>query len=251
MSILRPLIQFSEGLANPAVKDGRLQSSAWERCMASTVQPLREFAKKLAFRYASLGAPEYPYIVEPIQLATFVNELERVKDISGSILEIGVSRGMTTRFLCEHLVASGRTDSKFYAIDTFESFVAKDIDYEVKHRGKAPKEIWGFGYIDYESWTRNFREFSFLKAIKGDCSTFDYAKVSPIKFAFLDVDLYLPTKSALQHIYANLADGGVILVDDVMQPSRWDGAYQAYTEFCDELGLPFMKVGGKMGIIRG
>jgi len=218
--------------------------------MASTVQPIRELAKKLAFRYASLGAPEYPYIVEPIQLATFVNELDRVKNTSGSILEIGVSRGMTTRFICEHLVASGRTEERFCVIDTFESFVPKDVRYEVKHRGKAPGEIWGFGYIDYDAWKRNFRKFPFLCAHKADCSTFDYSLVSPIKFAFLDVDLYLATKAALSHIYANLVDGGVILVDDVMRPSRWDGAYQAYSEFCDELGLPFHQVGNKMGIIR-
>lgn len=218
--------------------------------MSSTVQPIREFAKKLAFRYASLGAPEYPYIVEPIQLATFINELDRVKNVSGSILEIGVSRGMTTRFICEHLVASGRTHEKFCAIDTFESFVPRDIDYEVKHRGKAPGDIWGFGYIDYDSWMRNFKKFPFVTGYKSDCATFDYSLVAPIKFAFLDVDLYLATKGALRHIYANLADGGVILVDDVMQPSRWDGAYQAYTEFCDELSLPFNQIGTKMGVIR-
>lgn len=218
--------------------------------MASTVQPIREFAKKLAFRYASLGAPEYSYIVEPIQLATFVNELDRLRNLPGSILEIGVARGMTTRFLCEHLVASGRTQERLCAIDTFESFLPKDVDYEVKHRGKGAKEIWGFGYIDHDSWRRNFREFPFVSAYKADCSTFDYSLVAPIKFAFLDVDLYLATKAALRHIYANLADGGVILVDDVVQPSRWDGAYQAYTEFCDELGLPFHRIGNKMGIIR-
>jgi len=167
-----------------------------EHCMASTVQPIREFAKKIAFRYANLGAPEYPYIVEPIQLATFVNELERVKNINGSILEIGVSRGMTTRFICEHLVASGRTHEKLCAIDTFESFVARDVNYEIEHRGKGPRDIWGFGYIDYDSWTRNFKKFPFVTAYKADCCSFDYALVAPIKFAFLDVDLYLATKGA-------------------------------------------------------
>jgi predicted O-methyltransferase YrrM len=218
--------------------------------MATTAQPIREFAKKLAFRYTRLGAPEYPYIVEPIQLATFVNELERTKDIDGSILEIGVSRGMTTRFLCEHLVATGRRRERLYAIDTFESFHARDVDFEVKHRGKSHDEIWGFGYIDFDSWKRNFRRFEFLKAYKTDCATFDYSLVAPIKFVFLDVDLYLATKSALEKAYAHLAEGGVILVDDVMQPSRWDGAYQAYSEFCEQAGLPFKTIGNKMGILR-
>jgi len=218
--------------------------------MAATAQPIREFAKKLAFRYTRLGAPDYPYIVEPIQLATFVNELEKVRDIPGSILEVGVARGMTTRFLCEHLVASGRTREEFYAIDTFESFIARDVEFEVLHRGKTPGEVSGFSYIDFDVWKRNFRQFKFLTAYKSDCSTFDYTRISPIKFAFLDVDLYLATKSALGQIYANLAEGGVLLVDDVIQPSRWDGAYQAYAEFCTEWELPFRLIGNKMGVIR-
>jgi O-methyltransferase len=218
--------------------------------MATVAQPIREFAKKIAFRYTRLGAPEYPYIVEPIQLATLVNELDRVRDIPGSVLEVGVGRGMTTRFICEHLVASGRQWEKYYGIDTFDSFQRRDVDFEISHRGKSPDEIWGFGYVDFDAWKRNFQEFKFLTAYKADCSTFDYSIVSPIKLAFIDVDLYLATRSALRQIYERLSDGGVIMIDDVMQPSRWDGAYQAYSEFCSEYGLPFQLIGNKMGIIR-
>jgi len=218
--------------------------------MATLALPLRNFAMKLAFRYTRLGAPGYPYIVEPIQLATLVSELERLKDIDGSILEVGVAWGMTTRFVCEHLVASGRCSETYHAIDTFDSFQPKDVEFEIEHRGKTRQQVSGFAYLDFDAWKRNFRKFKFLTAHKADCSTFDYSRVAPIKLAFLDVDLYLPTRSALQQIYAKLCDGGVILVDDVMQPSRWDGAYQAYSEFCAEIGLPFQVIGNKMGIIR-
>jgi O-methyltransferase len=219
--------------------------------MATTMaRPILDLAKKLAFRYTRLGVPAYPYIVEPIQLATLVSELERVKDIPGSIIEVGVAWGQTTRFVCEHLVASGRNSEKFYAIDTFESFSPKDVEFEVKHRGKTREQVSGFGYLDFEVWKRNFRKFKFLTACKADCSTFEYSTVAPIKLAFLDVDLYLATLNALKHIYAHLADGGVIMVDDVMRPSRWDGAYQAYEEFCAQAGLPFELIGNKMGVIR-
>jgi hypothetical protein len=218
--------------------------------MATMTRPIREFAKKLAFRYTRLGAPEYPYIIEPVQLATMVNELNRVRNLPGSIIEVGVARGMTTRFICEHLVASGLDSERVFAIDTFDSFSPKDTEFEIRHRGKSSGEIWGFGYISFDSWKRNFREFKFVTACKADCSTFDYARIAPIKWAFLDVDLYLPTKSALAQIYDNMVDGGVLMIDDVMQPSRWDGAYQAYTEFCEERRLPFRLIGNKMGIIH-
>jgi len=213
-------------------------------------QPICEFAKKLAFRYTRLGAPEYPYIIEPVQLATLVNEMDRVREIEGAIIEVGVARGMTTRFICEHLVASRLDNERVYAIDTFDSFRPKDVDFEVNHRGKKPQEVSGFGYINFDSWKRNFREFKFLTAFKADCSTFDYKAIAPIKLAFLDVDLYLPTRAALARIYEYMSEGGALLIDDVMQPCRWDGAYQAYKGFCEERGLPFRLIGNKMGIIR-
>jgi hypothetical protein len=218
--------------------------------MATVARPICSFAKKLAFRYTRLGVPEYPYIVEPIQLATLVSELDRVKDVPGSIIEVGVAWGMTTRFVCEHLVASGRHNERLCAIDTFESFPQRDVEFEVKHRGKTREQVSGFDYLNFEVWKRNFRKFKFLTAYKADCATFDYSLVSPIKLAFLDVDLYLATRSALKQIYARLSEGGVVLVDDVMKPSRWDGAYQAYEEFCAESRLPFQLIGNKMGIIR-
>jgi SAM-dependent methyltransferase len=218
--------------------------------MATFARPIYGLAKKLAFRYTRLGVPDYPYIVEPIELATLVSELDRVRDLPGSILEVGVAWGQTTRFVCEHLVASGRSSEQYCAIDTFDSFCPRDVEFEVNHRGKTREEVSGFGYIDFEVWKRNFREFKFLTAFKADCSTFDYSLVAPIKLAFLDVDLYLATLSALKLIYRNLVHGGVILVDDVMEPSRWDGANQAYNEFCEESGLPVQLIGNKMGIIR-
>ena len=218
--------------------------------MAALARPIYDLAKKLAFRYTRLGVPGYPYIVEPIELATIVSELDRVRGLPGSILEVGVAWGQTTRFVCEHLVRSGRSDERLYAIDTFESFCPRDVEFEVNYRGKTREEVSGFGYLDFDVWKKNFRKLKFLTAFKADCATFDYSLVAPIKLAFLDVDLYLATLSALRHIYENLAVGGVILVDDVMEPSRWDGANQAYNEFCAEYGLPVQIIGNKMGILR-
>jgi len=211
----------------------------------------KDLLKKIAFRYTALGMPTYPYMVQPIQLATLVFEIERLKDTAGSIVEIGVARGMTTRFLCEHLIRSGRTDQDLYAIDTFNSFVGRDLDYEEAHRGKKKSELKGhFGYNDYKKWKQHFKAFPFVKAVQGDCATFDYATIAPIKLAFLDVDLYLPTKLALPKIYEHLCEGGVIVVDDVLNQVLYDGAYQSYMEFCGELGISPTIIGEKCGIIR-
>jgi Macrocin-O-methyltransferase (TylF) len=210
---------------------------------------IREFAKKIAFRYTSLAAPDYPYNLEPIQLATLISELERLRAVDGTILEIGVARGMTTRFLCEH-IATSKLDERLAVIDTFASFLPGHLEHEVSHRGKTREDLELFAYNDFEVWKRNFRQFPFLTAFCADCSTFNYSDLAPIKLALLDVDLYLPTRAALEEIYRNLSDSGVILVDDVADNNVWDGAFQAYNEFCSEHGIAPELIGKKGGIIR-
>lgn len=210
-----------------------------------------EAIKSVVFRHTTLGAPKYEYCIEPIQLATLINEYERTRGVVGSLVEIGVARGMTTRFLCEHVIRQGdERVISYFALDTFSSFLESDVEHEINIRGKDGSKLHGFSYNDYNAWKRNFEPFPFVKAIVGDCSTFDYGSIGPIRMAFLDVDLYLPTKGALSKIYALLSDGGTIVVDDVQDRSIYDGAYQAYVEFCEEMNLKPEIIGNRCGIVR-
>ena len=214
------------------------------------MQSLKPFLKKIAFRYTPFVNPRYPYLIEPIQLATLINEFERLKDVEGCFCEVGVARGMTTRFLAEH-IQTQKLDNKsiYYAIDTFDSFVEDDLDYEVKNRGKKIEEIRGFAYNSLKVWKRNFSKFKFINIIQADCSKFDFNTISPIKLSFLDVDLYIPTKNALPKIYDATVEGGVIIVDDVRDSWKYDGAFQAYMEFCNEKNINPTVVGNRCGII--
>lgn len=218
--------------------------------MNDLIKPFKEAAKSFTFKYTKLGAPKYPYNIEPMQLATMISELDRLKEVKGNIVEIGVARGMTTRFLAEHIVNQNLQESMMlFAIDTFESFVKKDLEYEVKHRGKSMSELKGFSYNDYKTWQKNFIEFPFIKALKADCSSFDYDKVAPVKLALLDVDLYIPIKNALSKLFDVTVKGGIILVDDVKNNSIYDGAYQAYMEFCKNHSIKPIIIGTKCGVI--
>lgn len=213
------------------------------------IKPFIELGKKLAFRYTPLAVPRYRYNLEPIELATLIFEIERLADVDGCIVEIGVARGLTTRFLAEHIVLSGRRE-RIIAIDTFSSFTDADVMYETQQRRKRRSEIQGFGYNDYTTWVRNFRPYSFIQAIQADCTNVDYRSLSPIKLVLLDVDLYSPTKKTLPLLFDSLASGGTILVDDVKRGTAYDGAYQAYFEFCSEAGLEPLVIGTKCGVIR-
>ena len=64
------------------------------------------------------------------------------------------------------------------------------------------------------------------------------------------MDLYLPTKNALNKVFKNLIKGGYILVDDVQDSRNYDGAFQAYMEFCSENNIKPQIVGNKCGLIK-
>ena len=107
----------------------------------------------------------------------------------------------------------------------------------------------GFSYIDYNVWKKNFKIYPMVKIIKADCSNFDYHSLGEIKFAILDVDLYLPTKNALSLLFSVICKGGSILVDDVKSNEVYDGAFQAFNEFIDKHKLSYIKVGNKGALI--
>ena len=137
--------------------------------MSNLFKSVKEAAKSFAFKYTNLAVPTYRYNIEPIQLAALINEIERLKDLKGNIVEIGVARGLTTRLLCQHIVNQklGATLT-LYAVDTFDSFTPEDLEYEVQKRGKLLPELKAFGYNDFDVWKKNFVQFPFVKAIQSD-----------------------------------------------------------------------------------
>lgn len=219
--------------------------------MSSLIKSLKETTKAFVFKHTKFAAPSYRYNIEPIQLTYLINEIEKFKDVKGSVIEIGVARGLTTRFLCEHIRKQKiEHTTTLYAIDTFDSFTQADLDFEVRERGKAMAELTAFGYNDFAVWSKNFADFPFVIPVKADCSTVDYNALSPIKLVFLDVDLYLPTKNTLPKLFDALISGGAIVCDDVLNDNVYDGAYQAYMEFCEERGFKPEIIGNKCGVIR-
>ena len=104
---------------------------------------IKEQLKQILIKYTKIEAPTYAYNLDPLQLAEIVNSLEQVKKIEGNICEIGVARGMTTRFICEYLKEI-KNKKKFYCIDTFQSFEKEDIKHEIEHRNKKRSELIGF-----------------------------------------------------------------------------------------------------------
>ena len=205
--------------------------------------------KILFFRYTPFAKPKYPLKIEPIQIAYLINEIEKLKLVQASILEVGVGKGLTTRFLAEHIESQKmEKNNQYVALDTFSTFEESDCKYEllVREQNITKKKMV---YNDFKTWKKNFKKYNFIHPIQEDCKHFDYNSIAPIKITLLNVKYYLPTKIALEKIYSATITGGVIMVDDVQLGDVSDGAYKAYYEFCDENNIIPKIIGNKCGLI--
>ena len=212
----------------------------------------KEILKLVAYRYLGLGKPYYPYMLDPRQLSKLIlkiDELFEQKQRPIRIYEIGVARGLTTAFLASHIVFE-KLPHTIKCIDTFSGFTKSDLEYEINSRGKKKSDLLGFGYNEYNIWSNNFRDYKFITAIKSDISKYTIRENEVIDIVLADVDLYIPTQSILEKFYDKLTPGGLIMVDDVKNASCWDGAHQAYHEFCDKKNISPNIIGRKCGIIE-
>jgi O-methyltransferase len=181
----------------------------------------------------------------------FITESIRSVNNPGVVLEVGVGGGATSVIINQFMKAF-KINRPFLAIDTFYGFTKEDILFEQTVRNKS--DTYGYYRSNSKDWyqkTLLAHGINGAKVFKADASAFDYKKIGEIAFCLFDVDLYKPTKSTLPLLYERLVPGGIIIVDDCSpDESIYDGAGQAYREFCDENGLQHELVHGKLGVIR-
>jgi SAM-dependent methyltransferase len=195
--------------------------------------------------------PRYTFGFSPPQLCFLCQCLEDTARVEGGIVEVGCHTGQTTVFLNKYLDARG-IHKEYVALDTFSGTTARDIDFEVAHRGKARDVVTGFT-VNSKRWfdmTMKDNGVARVRSVKADANGYDLRSLGPLSFALLDVDLYRPTRKALPELYDALGPGGMIVVDDC-DPSdlQWDGADQAYREFVRAAGLPLQIVHGALGVV--
>ncbi len=217
----------------------------------SSVHRAIQFLKRIAYRSRFLNAfsrPRYSYNIEPAQLAWLVQMISETE--GGSIVEIGVARGMTTCFLLEHMRCTG-DHRPYYCIDTFSGFTESDIEYELTQRQKPAGAFGAFSYGDRDVFELNLSKNQYDNAtvIKADASQFDYSVCKPIDVVLLDIDLYAPTKAVLSAIAPHMNERSFIMVDDC-RSGLYDGSDQAYSEYITETGRARIMVGTKAGVIE-
>lgn len=159
--------------------------------------------------------------------------LKKTLDVPGDIVEFGCWNGANLLFLAKALyLHSPNTVKKVIGFDNFSGLPEPkpvDGDYAAEVRGK---------YTGDEKILRMaidlFNLSGKVRLVVGDAiqTIPEYRRNHPeamISFAFLDFDLYEPTKAALELLDEALSPGGVVVLDQA-GTDQWPGETVAWLE---------------------
>lgn len=192
-------------------------------------------------------------------------------DLPGSIVELGVFKGasfMTFLKLCD-IHCSGDTLKKVIGFDTFSGFVEIDEkDGRENQRRDLKKGGFSAGNflsvlkaaIELEKADSFIPRFSRVELVEGDVieTVPKYINENPglrISLLHLDLDLYEPTKVALEYLYPKVVPGGVVLLDEYGM-AGFPGESAAFDEYFGDnrpllTKFPFISTPGGYFIKQG
>lgn len=178
---------------------------------------------------------EFPVFATRQQVTYFIERYELYKkiiNIPGSIIELGVAGGfglMSFAHFCS-IFEPTHYVRKIYGFDTFEGFPEldqNDLSSSAAHMKKGGLKFDSYDYLKkiiplYDK-NRFLSHLPKIELIKGDASLCidEFLKNNPslvIAMLYLDVDLYQPTKTALEKLVSRIPKGGVIVFDELNHP---------------------------------
>lgn len=154
-----------------------------------------------------------------------------IKGIKGDFVECGVYKGHTAKLI--HYLAPER---KLYLMDTFDGFRKEDDkDMEGVFSDTSVEKV--FEYINPLNDNISVIQGRIPESIPNDFNNKKFALIH------LDMDLYLPTMSALKFFYPLLSRGGHIVFHDYNN-ILWPGIKQAVNEYFKQTPIQMPDLGG-------
>jgi len=194
---------------------------------------------KLIFRAGVIrSASRHDPNVVHQRLYNTVQFLKHTMDLKGNVAECGAFRGLSSFVFCNYIrMFSPDFDGRDYHI--FDSFEGLS---EPKEQDAISRSEYGKLGAHYESRGAFSGPMNVVKATLSDYPAIEYhpgwipesfstVKDREYKFVHVDLDLYEPTKGAIEYFYPRLIESGVIVIDEYAIP-RWPGAKRAVDEYC-------------------
>ena len=198
-----------------------------------------EVAKK-----SGLDQDKYLDKLELSYLFSIFNLYEKVRELPGHIVELGVGAGRNSILFGNLLkITSQHNNYKYFGFDTFKNYTDKDFIENpslIKNKNK-----WDGNSLEYvEKRIRSHGLESICTFIEGDIrNTLDSFLNSPnlkksadafhCKLLYIDTSSYTPAKIGMEKLYDHIVPGGIISIDQRSQ----GGETNAIIEFCNEKSL--------------
>ena len=199
------------------------------------IRPLRVLIRKILG--TSLFGPPVSCLV-PENLYAYLDALYKKRILNGTILEVGCAFGATAAIAYTFLARQG-LHKDYTCIDTFQGFVPAHLEVD-RRLGLPPENESKFSDLSKDIVQTALKSWgiSQIRLIEGDIASMDESLIpDEISVCLMDVDLKVPVYKGLQRVYANLQNGGVILVDDCTLGTSWVGALEGYRQFISEQGF--------------
>lgn len=200
----------------------------------------------------------WPVYAKRILLCRFLAHWEifrQVSELPGSILELGVSRGVSlfTFYKFLEITHPADTGRRVYGIDSFEGltdFGDKDGAHHEEDAGRSDRRVggWSAGAVEGEVMALldlfnadNILARERISIVKGRVADAlpRLLEANPgLRFSIVhfDMDLYEPTKYALDAVWDLIVPGGAVILDEyAVRP--WEGETNAVDEFFREREL--------------
>ena len=150
---------------------------------------------------------------------------DEVRHLAGDAAEIGVYRGDSAEMICRELPTS-----TVWLFDTFCGMPTELLQTCDSH-------FFGAFRNTSEGFVRErLSVYPNASIISGVFPATARNINTPLRFAHIDVDIYLTTLSALWWAWAKLVPGGIMLCDDYLCGSC-PGALRAVNEFAERAGV--------------
>ena len=165
-------------------------------------------------------------LIDKYRLQSIHSLSKMVNNLEGDVVEVGVYKGGSGRFLCQHF-----PNNLIYLIDTFEGLPQESVNDNFHKKGD-----FNDSSVDHvKSVLMPYTNYRLIKSAWPNSKIKDLDNIN-IKFLHLDVDLYECYYENLKYFWPKIVSGGILVFDDYGHYNCL-GSKKAVDQFVEENDL--------------